>query len=159
MKQFSYLLITPLLFIFSCKETSDNSTTTSGKIADEKIVFGKGKKFSNDKFVGNVYQEILGKIGTQTSNVTFEPKSRTNWHLHPGGQTLLVTEGIGYHQIEGKPIQIIKKGDVINVEKNVKHWHGGSVDCGMSHIAISIDHEENPSQWFLPVSDKEYNNL
>ncbi|SHL00227.1 hypothetical protein SAMN05443634_10589 [Chishuiella changwenlii] len=44
MKQFSYLLITPLLFIFSCKGTSDNSTTTSGKIADEKIVLGKEKK-------------------------------------------------------------------------------------------------------------------
>lgn len=159
MKTITLTLIISQLLLFSCKKTSDMPPKVKDIIPENEIVFGKGKKVGNDKFVGNVYQEILGKIGTQTSNVTFEPKSRTNWHLHPGGQTLLVTEGIGYHQIEGKPIEIIKKGDVINVDKNVKHWHGGSIDCGMSHIAVSIDHEEKPSQWFSPVTDEEYNSL
>lgn len=122
----------------------------------QEIVFPKGDKVPNDKFVGNVYQAILSDEGTRVSNVTFEPKGRTNWHNHPGGQTLLVTDGIGYHQEEGKPVQIIKKGDVIKIGKNVKHWHGGSAEHSMTHIAVSVDHEKNPSKWFNPVSDQTY---
>ncbi|WP_313383947.1 cupin domain-containing protein [Chishuiella sp.] len=148
MKHLLYLLLVSQFVLFSCKKNENKASN---------LVFEKGNKVGNDKFTGTVHQAILGKIGTQTSNVTFEPKSRTNWHSHPGGQTLLVTDGIGYHQIEGKPVEIIRKGDVINVDKNVKHWHGGSIDCGMTHIAISIDHEEHPSEWFQLVSEDEYN--
>ena len=39
-------------------------------------------------------------------NVTFEPKARTNWHKHSGGQILLATAGEGRYQEKGKPIQI-----------------------------------------------------
>lgn len=91
--------------------------------------------------------------------MTFEPGGRTNWHLHPGGQTLIVTDGVGYYQEAGKPIQIIRKGDVVNIEKEVKHWHGASASCKMSHIAISIDHEAHPSEWFEVVSEEDYNSV
>lgn len=132
------------------------STTTKREALQTVQLFAKGDKVPNDKFTGNVYQAILGKIGTQTSNVTFEPKGRTFWHLHPGGQTLLVTDGEGYYQEEGKRRRIIKKGDVINTNRNVKHWHGGTKDSSMTHIAISIDHEAQPSQWFQEVSEQQY---
>ena len=33
--------------------------------------------------------------------VRFEPGARTAWHTHPLGQTLIVTEGVGWTQIEG----------------------------------------------------------
>jgi quercetin dioxygenase-like cupin family protein len=29
------------------------------------------------------------------ASVTFEPGARTAWHIHPLGQTLIVTEGLG----------------------------------------------------------------
>ena len=107
--------------IFSCQQSPTKNYEDS---RNQEFLFPKGKKVPNDKFVGNVYQAILSDDGTRVSNVTFEPKGRTNWHNHPGGQTLLVTDGVGYHQEEGKPLQIIKKGDVIKIGKNVKHWHG-----------------------------------
>lgn len=56
----------------------------------------------------------------------------------------LILRSVGHHQEERKPVQIIKKGDVIKIGKNVKHWHGGTADQAMTHIAISIDHEKNP---------------
>lgn len=37
-------------------------------------------------------------------SVTFEPGSRTAWHTHPLGQTLIVTAGSGYVQQWGRPI-------------------------------------------------------
>ncbi|MFR4551450.1 MAG: hypothetical protein ACLT5A_12145 [Clostridiaceae bacterium] len=39
---------------------------------------------------------------------------------------LLVTGGIGYYQEEGKPAQILRKGDVVNIEPGVRHWHGAA---------------------------------
>lgn len=144
------------IFILSCTDNGNRKVDRS--ISDkQEIVFPKGEKVPNDKFVGNVYQAILSDDGTRVSNVTFEPKGRTNWHNHPGGQTLLVTDGVGYHQEKGKPVQKIKKGDVIKIGKNVEHWHGGSENESMTHIAVSIDHEKNPSQWFEAVSEEEFN--
>lgn len=65
------------VLIFSCQE---------GKVKNQDVVyseksemlFEKGKKVPNDKFVGNVYQAILSDEETRVSNVTFEPKGRTN---------------------------------------------------------------------------------
>ena len=69
--------------------------------------------------------------------VNFEVGAITNWHSHSQGQYLIVTEGEGRTQEWGKPVQIIRKGDVIWCPPNVKHWHGASEHRAMSHIAIS----------------------
>ena len=69
--------------------------------------------------------------------VNFEVGTITNWHTHPQGQYLIVTEGEGRTQEWGKPIQVIHKGDTIWCPPNVKHWHGASEFSAMSHIAIT----------------------
>lgn len=69
--------------------------------------------------------------------VNFEAGTITNWHSHPQGQYLIVTEGEGRTQEWGKPIQVIHKGDTIWCPPNVKHWHGASEHYAMSHIAIT----------------------
>jgi len=40
--------------------------------------------------------------------VTFEPGARTAWHMHPLGQTLIVTSGCGWVRREGGPKQEIR---------------------------------------------------
>ena len=37
------------------------------------------------------------------ASVTFEPGTRTAWHTHPLGQTLIVISGCGWAQREGGP--------------------------------------------------------
>lgn len=69
--------------------------------------------------------------------VNFAAGTITNWHIHPQGQYLIVTEGEGRTQEWGKPIQTIQKGDTIWCPPGVKHWHGASEHSPMSHIAIS----------------------
>jgi quercetin dioxygenase-like cupin family protein len=69
--------------------------------------------------------------------VNFEAGTITNWHTHPQGQYLIVTEGEGRTQEWGKPIQTIHKGDTIWCPPNVKHWHGASEHSAMSHIAMT----------------------
>jgi len=61
-------------------------------------------------------------------NVTFTPESRSNWHHHSAGQTLLVLDDIGYYQQEGEVVQILRKGDKVQCPPNIEHWHGAAND-------------------------------
>ena len=108
-------------------------------------------------FIGKSYLKPLTKDGVPSSNVTFEPGCRNNWHIHhKGGQILLVTEGRGYYQEWGKPAQELKAGDVVNIPPEVKHWHGAAKDSWFSHIAISVPAEGASTEWLEEVSDIEY---
>src|ERR687890_2801270 len=81
-------------------------------------------------FTGNVRIDPLFQAHNSAravgASVTFEPGSRTAWHTHPLGQTLIVTFGCGLHQRWGGPIEEIRPRDVITVGPNEKHWHGAA---------------------------------
>src|SRR2546423_15315435 len=58
-------------------------------------------------FTGTVRIDPLFTAGaparTAGASVTFEPGARTAWHIHPLGQTLIVTAGRGWAQRWGRP--------------------------------------------------------
>ncbi len=111
-------------------------------------------------FVGQSYLQPLSKEQVHISNVTFEPKCRNNWHIHhKGGQILLVTEGRGWYQEWNKEPRELKKGDVVNIAPEVKHWHGAAKDSWFTHIALSVPAENASTEWLEEVSDEEYNKL
>ena len=114
----------------------------------------------NKFFTGTTYLTRLSENdsiwNSSIANVTFEPKARTNWHKHSGGQILLVTAGEGRYQEKGKEIQILKKGDVVRIPLNVEHWHGAAPDSWFAHISIETNLPNNETTWLGPVSDKEY---
>ncbi|MCB1158129.1 MAG: cupin domain-containing protein [Leptospiraceae bacterium] len=89
--------------------------------------------------------------------VTFFPKSRTNWHTHPMGQLMIVTEGNGLIQQWGGKIQSIKSGDVIWTPPGVKHWHGADKSERMSHVVIQESKDGKNVEWMEAVSDEQYN--
>ena len=88
--------------------------------------------------------------------VTFEPGARTAWHTHPLGQTLIVTQGLGWVQREGGPREEIRPGDVVRFEPGEKHWHGASASTGMSHIAIQEGENGSYVSWMEQVSEADY---
>lgn len=125
-------------------------------------VFGIGEPNVNyaKYFIGNSYLNMLTKEQVGTANVTFEPKCRNNWHIHhKGGQILLITGGRGYYQEWGKEAQELKKGDVVNIPPETKHWHGAAKDSWFSHVAIEVPSDGGSTEWLEPVSDEEYNKL
>lgn len=87
--------------------------------------------------------------------VTFAPGARTHWHIHPLGQTLIVTSGTGYVQERGQAPVFIKPGDIIRSTPGVSHWHGASAGSIMSHIALS--ETGGTVTWEEAVSDEDYN--
>jgi quercetin dioxygenase-like cupin family protein len=90
------------------------------------------------------------------SLVTFEPCSRTDWHTHPLGQTLIVTSGCGRVQRWGGPIEEIRPGDVVLIAPQEKHWHGAAPKTAMSHIAIHESLDGRNVDWLEPVTDEQY---
>ena len=88
--------------------------------------------------------------------VTFEPGSRTHWHIHPLGQTLIVTFGAGLTQVEGGPVREIRAGDIVICPPGGKHWHGAKPNQAMQHIAIGERAENEQVQWLEEVSDEIY---
>ena len=88
--------------------------------------------------------------------VTFEPGARTAWHIHPLGQTLIVTAGYGWVQREGGPIEEIRPGDVVWFEPGEKHWHGATPTTAMTHIAIQETLDGKAVEWMEKVGDAEY---
>src|SRR6266542_2847736 len=88
--------------------------------------------------------------------VSFEPGARTAWHIHPAGQTLIVTSGTGWVQEWGRERREIQPADVISIPPNVKHWHGGTATNRMSHIAITNVLDGKMVEWLEHVSDSQY---
>lgn len=152
---FVSLFIT-LLFM-ACTPTQEPPT-----VATDDPIFPKGRQAPADFFTGTAW--VHGLVANDTiydmnaGKVTFEPQARSNWHAHPAGQILIVTSGVGYHQIKGQPKEIIRKGDVVKCPPNKVHWHGASKDSSMTHIYILPNTEKGIVEWMEPVTDEEFLN-
>lgn len=158
MKQYAVSAVLLLVIIFgSCnsrgKKEKKESDLASGTI------FPKGEKITNNNFIGEAWLHQMTMPDslnpTQVGNVTFEPGARTNWHLHPGGQILLITGGKGYYQEKGSPKRIIKKGEVVKCSPDVEHWHGASKDDTLIQIAIT-NTQKGATVWLERVTDEIY---
>ena len=113
-----------------------------------------------DWFTGSVSVDPLFRPdGGRHSNggvVTFEPGARTRWHTHPAGQTIIITQGLGWVQRDGGLIEEVKPGDVVFFKPEEKHWHGASAQVGMVHIAITEVLDGKAVDWLEPVTDAQY---
>ncbi|RDD95209.1 cupin domain-containing protein [Acidovorax sp. BoFeN1] len=87
------------------------------------------------------------------ASVTFEPGARTAWHKHPYGQTLIVTAGCGWVQLDGHPVEEIRPGDVVWIAPGERHWHGATMTTAMTHIAIQEHAEGKTVDWMEKVAD------
>ncbi len=123
--------------------------------ADMKTVDGPAEYFTGKATITGQFQRedpsrVSGAI------VHFEPGARTAWHTHPAGQTLIVTEGVGWTQIVGGPKLEFHAGDILWCPAQHKHWHGATPHEGMTHIAIQEAVDGTPVTWMEKVTDEEY---
>ena len=145
------------LLTISCRE---NKSIKAG--SELQAIFPKGEPGPADHFTGRAWN--IGLVNDDTvyntviGNVYFEPGARSNWHMHPSGQILIITDGVGYYQEKGQPRRTMRKGDVIKCSPNVTHWHGASRDTGLLQMYILPKTENGIVQWLQPVTDEEYNN-
>ena len=126
-------------------------------------IFPRGESASAEYFTGKAWIKNLvaanDTFNTVIANVVFEPGARNHWHTHPGEQILIATDGVGYYQEKGKPIQTLHKGDVVQIPPDVVHWHGASPDIEFTHIAINTNSQKGTMVWLSKVTDEEYYSL
>lgn len=123
-------------------------------------IFPIGNIIQGGNFTGTVWVTPLLSVdstfNSAIGNVVFEPQARSKWHKHPGGQTLLALEGVGYYQEKGKPLQVLRKGDTVRCPPDVEHWHGASNDSWFVQMAITTEHPKGRVIWLHEVSEMEY---
>ena len=116
----------------------------------------------SDKFTGKVLVQRFIKneeVKCNVARITFEPTARTNWHSHPKGQILIVTDGKGYIQKRGDHIQPLFPGDIVKILKDEEHWHGATPDSIFTHIAIQVYESGEDTSWLIRVKDEEYSSI
>ncbi|MCC8018645.1 MAG: cupin domain-containing protein [Rikenellaceae bacterium] len=131
--------------------------------SDRIEITGNMEPVNPDWFTGTGWLEMVvtdtDTFGVSVGNVVFEPGCRNHWHKHPGGQLLIVTDGVGYYRERGKPVQVLRKGDVVAIYPGVEHWHGATPDTWFAHMALGTNPDKGPAEWLEPVSDEEYYSL
>ena len=137
-------------------DEQDIKTQTISRAGSQHSVKG-----STEYFTGNVRVDPLfpAKDAAPFSGayVTFEPGARSFWHIHPTGQHLLVTSGVGRTGEWGGKVEEIKTGDVIWCPPKIKHWHGAAPTTAMTHIAITGTLNGKNVIWMEKVTDEQYN--
>lgn len=126
-------------------------------VAQDAPIFPKGEKGPNVHHVGDVWLSHLSNADStfnyNMAVATFAPGARLDWHIHPGGQHLLILAGVGFYQERNKPLQIVHKGDVIKCIPGVEHWHGSTPESGFTYLAVTGPQSTN---WLERVSDETY---
>ena len=128
--------------------------------AQDSALFPKGEIGKNtDDYTGTIW---LSELNQPDSNFTFSlaqavyaPGSKLNWHIHPAGQYLLITEGTGYYQEKGQPGRIVYKGDIIKCLPGIEHWHGAAPGSSFGYIAVTHT-TKGKTIWLQRVTDEEY---
>ena len=160
MKRKIYLYL-PIVTLSAALSLVNCTHDNTDKSSSDEVLFPKGELGSEKNFTGHAYNFGLvpsdSTYNTLVGNVYFEAGARSNWHTHPGGQILIITDGEGYHQIEGQPRQTMKKGDVVKCPPSAKHWHGATANTSLSQMYIVPNTDKGIVTWLEPVIDEQYN--
>jgi len=131
--------------------------------AQDSTLFPRGQIGANtNNYTGTIW---LSELNHPDSNFTFSlaqavyaPGAKLDWHIHPGGQYLLITEGKGYYQEKGKAGTIVQKGDIIKCLPGVEHWHGAAPNSTFSYIGVTPV-QKGKTVWLRRVTNEEYNSV
>jgi quercetin dioxygenase-like cupin family protein len=132
-------------------------------VAQDTSIFPKGEIGKNtDNYTGTIWLNELNQADSifnfGIAQAVYAPGSKLDWHIHPGGQILLITEGIGYYQEKGKPGQLVHKGDIIKCLPGVAHWHAAAPKSSFAYVAISPA-QKGRTIWLQKVTNAEYNSI
>ncbi len=126
----------------------------------QEAIFPMGEKAANVHHTGDIWlTHLIDADETFDYNVAQAVSAagaKLNWHLHPKGQKLLITHGVGFYQEKGKEVQVVRAGDVIKCTPDVEHWHGAAPNSPVTYLAISGN---APTQWTDELTDEAYNSI
>lgn len=148
MKILKYIL-TLLLLISAYESTAQIST----KPEKGNWTKGPAERFKGDVWVEYFINDTISDF--VSSRVLFEPGARSNWHKHSGKQIVFAVEGEGYLKEKGKPITLLKKGDVVIIPPGIIHSHGSINKRFTQGIMMNDVGKKETTTWLKPVLEEE----
>ena len=108
-----------------------------------------------ENFTGTVRFGPLNHDGPLNAlAVRFDPGARTDWHWHPEGQVLYVTDGAGLVQDDDGTTVEVRAGDTVYTPPNQVHWHGAQAHSPLTHLSLTTG---GATVWEpRKVSDEDY---
>jgi len=93
------------------------------------------------RFTGQVELEMLdlrpSDAEPDTALVHFHDGAVTNWHVHPGGQTLFVHAGEARVGTEADGEVALSPGALVVSPPGERHWHGAAAARDASVLAVT----------------------
>lgn len=121
--------------------------------------FARGEMSTAKNHRGDIWLNELSAgdsvIDAGVAVATVAPGAVLDWHAHPGGQVLVITEGDGFYQERGRPGRVVRKGDVIRSMPGVEHWHGATPTSPFAYLAVTPT-QKGRTIWLKPVTKTEY---
>jgi len=138
-----------------------HSGCSTGDATMEITTSGRTALGPEDRFTGAAYVDGLrdpdARSSVSCAHVRFTPGARTAWHTHPKGQTIYVTDGVGWVATRADGKREIRPGDVVHIEPNEEHWHGATPDRFMAHVVVQeADEHGEVVTWLDHVTDYDY---
>lgn len=132
--------------------------------AKSQVLYAQGsqKSFKGpaEYFTGDVHVDMLFPPNETASYsgayVTFQPGARTNWHLHPAGQHMIVTDGVALTGTRDGKIIEFSEGETVWCPVGLDHWHGATPDASMTHLVITGSKDGENVIWKGKVNDEQY---
>ena len=113
------------------------------------LIHAQQKQESN--FTGTI-KRLEDNVKPGIAHIHFDAGARTKWHIHEGGQIILVEEGVGRTQVRGGPVMELHAGQTTYANPGVAHWHGASPEQGGTQFNVS----RGGTTWLEEVTDKDY---
>ena len=92
--------------------------------------------------------------GKPMSGTWSEPGAHSYWHCHPGGQFLIVMEGVGRAQKRGERMHDLKVGEIEYAGPWVEHWHGAAPYSTAQFLQLAL--QPTGTRWQEAVTDDDY---
>ena len=147
-----------LVFNLATSDIAQPQETAMTKI--DRLGATEAQKGPAKNFTGNVWVNWSfapdAPARAASASVTFEPGARSAWHSHPLGQTIIVTDGVGWHRCGNGPKQEIRAGDRLFCPPGERHWHGATPDSVMTHIVVQEAKDGKVVDWYEKVDDADY---
>jgi 4-carboxymuconolactone decarboxylase len=156
------LILTLSMLFASVSYAGSEKAPEQGK--DSQVIYRaesqKSFKGPEDWFTGDVHVDMVFP-SNETAHysgayVTFQPGARTAWHLHPAGQHMIVTSGVGLTGTRDGKIVKFKAGETVWCPPDIDHWHGATPDAPMTHLVITGVLNGKNVIWKEKVTDEQY---
>lgn len=105
------------------------------------IAEGDRSQVYGGRFTGAVELEMLHEAGTpdrpDVAKVHFHDGAVTFWHMHPGGQHLVVLAGEARVGTEADGEVRLDEGTLVVCPAGERHWHGAAPGTSCTLLALT----------------------